>query len=109
MDRYPPGHDGDRHRYADVEAVGWIIQELLGAILLQEAWDRYGLPLAVTEAHSSCSAGRATAVAKGNLADGAGADTTGVDVPEPPELLGHYWVPTTGVATRADGFARPGV
>jgi dTDP-4-dehydrorhamnose reductase len=57
LDRYPASsHGGNgKHRYADIEAVrvrGEGI-EGLGA-LLTEAWDRYGLPLAVTEVHLGC-------------------------------------------------------
>jgi dTDP-4-dehydrorhamnose reductase len=55
---YPPcSHGGNgRHEYADVEAVRVCAE---GAIapraLLLEAWERYHLPLAVTEAHISCT------------------------------------------------------
>ena len=54
-DAYPAHtHGGNgRHRYADVEAVRvikpWGIKKLL-----REAWHRYHLPIAVTEAHLSC-------------------------------------------------------
>jgi dTDP-4-dehydrorhamnose reductase len=56
LDRYPgvtPGGNG-RHAYVDVEMVR------VGALdgpegLLGEAWERYRRPLAVTEAHLSCT------------------------------------------------------
>jgi len=43
-----------RHTYADVEAVRVIPHDGLGG-LLREAWHRYGLPMAVTEVHMSCT------------------------------------------------------
>jgi dTDP-4-dehydrorhamnose reductase len=58
LDVYPPHtHGGNgRHRYADVEAVR------VGSIcpcgpyrLLSEAWERYHLPMAVTEVHLYCT------------------------------------------------------
>ena len=51
---YPPllcGGNG-RHRYADVEAVRVCGREIGGfAARLREAWERYRLPVAITEAH----------------------------------------------------------
>lgn len=51
---YPPHlHGGNgRHRYADVETAR-ALAEPTGGIgpLIMEAWERYGLPIAVTEAH----------------------------------------------------------
>lgn len=46
-------HGGNkRHRYADVEVVRVDIEEETGIeILLQEAWDRYQTPIAITEVH----------------------------------------------------------
>lgn len=43
------------HRYADVEAIRIRLTEASGpSILLQEVWDRYGLPMAITECHIQC-------------------------------------------------------
>ncbi len=56
LERFPPAtHGGNgRDRYADVEAVRACA--LAGPeALLREAWDRYRLPLAVTETHLQCS------------------------------------------------------
>jgi dTDP-4-dehydrorhamnose reductase len=58
VERYPARtHGGNgRHAYADVEAVRVLAEGLAGhRRLLREAWDRYGLPLAVTEAHLGCT------------------------------------------------------
>ena len=58
LDRYPPQtHGGNgRHRYADVEAVRVAAEGPLGPeALLREACERYGLPVAVTEAHLGCT------------------------------------------------------
>lgn len=58
VERYPDdtwGGNG-RHRYADVEAVRVLAEGAAGpAALLREAWDRYHVPLAVTEAHNGCT------------------------------------------------------
>jgi dTDP-4-dehydrorhamnose reductase len=55
---YPAStHGGNgRHVYADVEAVRLRPEGLVGlSALLKEAWDRYGIPLAVTEVHNGCT------------------------------------------------------
>jgi dTDP-4-dehydrorhamnose reductase len=55
---YPPNtHGGNgRHTYADVEAVRLRPEGLAGpAELLTEAWERYRIPLAVTEVHNGCT------------------------------------------------------
>ncbi|MFL6254710.1 MAG: sugar nucleotide-binding protein [Pyrinomonadaceae bacterium] len=56
--RYPPHTRGGNGRdtYADVEAVRVRAEGLAGArAILSEAWERYRLPLAVTEAHMGCT------------------------------------------------------
>jgi dTDP-4-dehydrorhamnose reductase len=58
LERYPAWtHGGNgRHDYADVEAVRVLAEGPAGPrALLAEAWERYGLPLAVTEAHLGCT------------------------------------------------------
>ena len=55
---YPPStHGGNgRHAYADVEAVRLRPEGLAGPhALLTEVWERYRLPLAVTEVHNGCT------------------------------------------------------
>jgi dTDP-4-dehydrorhamnose reductase len=57
-ERYPAHTHGENGRdtYADVEAVRVVAQGLAGpGALLRETWDRYGLPVAVTEAHLGCT------------------------------------------------------
>ena len=48
-------HGGNhKHKYADVEAVR--VKELAGLnILLKEAWEKYNIPIAITENHLSCT------------------------------------------------------
>ena len=58
LERYPADtHGGNiNHKYADVEAVRVCAEGIGGPrVLLREAWERYGLPLAVTEAHLGCT------------------------------------------------------
>lgn len=55
---YPPhAHGGNgRHCYADVEAVRVVPQHTGGlGNLLAEAWHRYQIPIAITEAHLGCT------------------------------------------------------
>jgi dTDP-4-dehydrorhamnose reductase len=55
---YPPHtHGGNHHEpYADVEAVRARARGLAGPRqILLETWERYGLPLALTEAHMGCT------------------------------------------------------
>ena len=56
VDKYPPAlHGGNgRHRYVDTEAVRRTELDGLGK-LIREAWNRYALPLAVTECHLHCT------------------------------------------------------
>jgi dTDP-4-dehydrorhamnose reductase len=52
--RYPPRYHGgnDKHRYADIEAARGLLNPTGGLTpLLREAWDRYGIPLVLTESH----------------------------------------------------------
>ena len=58
IDLYPPERRGGNFEtpYADVEAVRAVAPGPLGVErLLELAWARYGLPLAVTEAHLGCT------------------------------------------------------
>lgn len=58
VDLYPNtavGGNG-QHRYVDVLAARVLAAGAAGPrVLLREAWQRYGLPLAVTEAHNGCT------------------------------------------------------
>lgn len=56
--RYPAAfHGGNgRHVYADVEAVRVCAEGVAGPkAIIREAWERYLLPLAITEAHLGCT------------------------------------------------------
>ncbi|MFN6473855.1 MAG: family 1 glycosylhydrolase [Nostoc sp. SerVER01] len=58
LENYPPcTHGGNgRDKYADVEAVRVCADGLAGPrTLLKETWERYKLPIAVTEVHLSCT------------------------------------------------------
>ncbi|HEV7395269.1 MAG TPA: family 1 glycosylhydrolase [Pyrinomonadaceae bacterium] len=58
VNRYPTDRQGgnDRHIYADVEAVRVCAEGVAGPkSILKEAWERYQLPLAVTEVHLGCT------------------------------------------------------
>jgi dTDP-4-dehydrorhamnose reductase len=58
IDLYPscsPGGNG-RHTYVDVEAARVLKEGISGAgVLLREAWERFNLPLALTEVHNGCT------------------------------------------------------
>jgi dTDP-4-dehydrorhamnose reductase len=58
LELYPEQRHGGNAftRYADVEAIRVMSPAPLGLEgLLEQAWDRYGLPLAVTESHNGCT------------------------------------------------------
>ncbi|MBD1807477.1 sugar nucleotide-binding protein [Microcoleus sp. FACHB-SPT15] len=111
-ERYPTGsHGGNgKHNYADVEAVRVCAEGTAGPrALLKETWERYGLPLAVTEVHLGCTREEQLRWLK-EIWDGAvSLRNEGVDVRAITawSLLGAYdW---NSLVTRADGFYEPGV
>ena len=58
VNRYPAAfHGGNgRHVYADVEAVRVCAEGVAGPkAIMREAWERYRLPLAITEVHLGCT------------------------------------------------------
>ncbi|HEV2802213.1 MAG TPA: family 1 glycosylhydrolase [Pyrinomonadaceae bacterium] len=58
VERYPDREVGGngRHTYVDVEAVRVCTEGTAGPrVLLREAWERFEIPLAVTEAHLGCT------------------------------------------------------
>ncbi len=58
IDRYPTHAHGQNafDQLADVEAVRALASGIDGpGVLLREAWERYGLPLAITECHLGCT------------------------------------------------------
>ena len=58
LDHYPPeSHGGNgRHAYADVLAARVLTDGAAGPLhVLRETWERYALPIAVTEAHNGCT------------------------------------------------------
>jgi dTDP-4-dehydrorhamnose reductase len=112
LERYPASaHGGNgRHVYADVEAVRVMADGPAGPeALLEEAWRRYHIPVAVTEAHLGCTREEQMRWLL-EIWDGAlalrrrGADIRAVTVWS---LLGaHDW---NSLLTRFDGFYEPGV
>jgi len=112
LERYPIcSHGGNgRHKYADVEAVRVCAEGPSGPRkLMREAWERYGLPLAVTEVHLGCTREEQLRWFK-EVWDGArtlrrdGIDVRAVTVWS---LLGAYdW---NNLLTRPEGYYEPGV
>jgi dTDP-4-dehydrorhamnose reductase len=112
LERYPPHTYGGnhRHRYADVEAVRVLTDGVAGPrALLLEAWQRYGLPIAVTEAHLGCTREQqlrwlAEVWDAARDARAAGADVRAVTAWA---VLGtRDW---TSLATRLEGHYEPGL
>jgi len=111
VERYPtetPGTNG-RHTYVDVLASRVLPAGAGPAALLREAWDRYRLPLAVTEAHNGCTREEQLRwlddVWRGaEEARAGGADVRAVTVWS---LLGAYDWHT--LVTRDEGVYEPGV
>ncbi|BAY31094.1 dTDP-4-dehydrorhamnose reductase [Nostoc carneum NIES-2107] len=112
LENYPAWtHGGNgRDNYADVEAVRVCTEGLAGPrTLLQETWERYQLPIAVTEVHLSCTREEQLRWlhevwnAAQELKD-QGADVRAVTVWA---LLGSYdW---NSLLTRCVGYYEPGV
>jgi dTDP-4-dehydrorhamnose reductase len=111
VELYPPERLGGNAfvAYADVEAVRVMNPAPVGLTgLLEQAWERYGLPLAVTESHNGCTREEQM---RWTLEAWRGAGrliARGVDVRAVTSwaLLGSYdW---NSLLTRADGHYEPG-
>lgn len=112
LDRYPPHTHGGNGRdvYADVEAVRVCADGIAGhQTLLQETWERYKLPIAITEVHLGCTREDQLRWLK-EAADAVealrsiGTDIRAITVWS---LLGAYdW---NSLLTRADNYYEPGV
>jgi dTDP-4-dehydrorhamnose reductase len=111
-ERYPTSsHGGNgKHNYADVEAVRVCAEGTAGPrALMKEVWERYELPVAVTEVHLGCTREEQLRWLK-EVWDGAvSLRHEGVDVRAVTawSLLGAYdW---NSLVTRAEGHYEPGV
>jgi dTDP-4-dehydrorhamnose reductase len=112
LHRYPTRtHGGNgRHAYADIEAVRVRAEGIAGPkSLMKETWERYHLPLAITEAHLGCTREEQLRWFK-EIWDGAqNLRREGVDVRAVTawSLLGAYdW---HNLLTRDEGLYEPGV
>jgi len=109
---YPvSSHGGNgRHEYADVEAVRVCAEGAAGPrIILKEAWERYKLPLAVTEVHLSCTREEQLRwlYEVWNAAQELRVEGVDVRAITPWSLLGSYdW---NTLVTKAHGYYEPGV
>jgi len=111
LELYPPAtHGGNgRHTYADVEAVRLRPEGLEGPrVLLNEVWERYRVPIAVTEVHNGCTREEQLRWLleiwnAGNALRPTGVDLRAITVWA---LLGAFdW---NSLVTRADGHYEPG-
>lgn len=112
LERYPSwayGGNG-RHQYADVEAVRVCAEGIAGPqMLIQETWDRYKLPIAVTEVHHGCTREEQLRWVKEVWDAAIHLRSQGVDIRAITAwaLLGSYdW---NSLVTRADGHYESGV
>ena len=112
LDRYPAdSHGGNgREAYADILTARVVAEGPAGpAALLREAWERYGLPMAVTEAHNGCTREEqlrwlVEVWGSAELVRAEGADVRAVTLWS---FLGAYgW---DALVTKADGPFEPGV
>ncbi len=112
LELYPDGcHGGNgQHRYVDVEAVRVCAEGPAGPrLLMREAWERYGLPLAITEVHLGCTREEQLRWLKEVWDAAISVRHEGVDMRAVTawSLLGAYdW---NSLLTRADGHYEPGV
>ena len=111
-DQYPPDtHGGNsRHWYADVLAARVRIAGIVGpGALLREAWERYRIPVALTEAHNGCTREEQLRwlVDVWQAANDARRDGADVRAVTAWALFGAYdW---NSLVTRDDGHYEPGV
>lgn len=112
LERYPKSaHGGNgKHAYADIEAVRVCTEGTTGVgKLLQAAWERYNLPLAVTEVHLGCTREEQLRWLYEVWRSANEQRQQGVDVRAITawSLLGAYdW---NSLLTRFDGYYEPGV
>ncbi len=112
LERYPSWtHGGNgRHAYADVEALRVCSPRLVGhRPRLREAWERYRLPIAVTEAHILCTREEQMRWLAEAWEAATGLRREGADIPALTlwSLFGAYdW---NSLLTRDANFYEPGV
>ena len=112
LELYPPRAGGDTgdEPLVDIEAVRVRREGLAGVrTILRQAWDRYGLPVAITEAHLGCDPLEQTRWLHEAWAEALTARYTGVDVRGVTAwaLLGSYnWC---HLCTQDTGSYEPGV
>lgn len=104
-------HGGNgRQVYADVEAVRVCTEGIAGPeLLIQETWDRYQLPIAITEVHHGCTREEQLRWLKEVWDAAQKARSLGVDLRAITawSLLGSYdW---NSLVTRSEGHYEPGV
>jgi dTDP-4-dehydrorhamnose reductase len=112
LENYPPHmHGGNgRDAYVDVEAVRVLPGGIAGAgTLLREAWDRNGLPIAVTEVHNGCTREQQLLwlMEVWNAASSLKQEGVDIRAVTPWALLGTYDWHT--LVTRNEGVYEPGV
>jgi dTDP-4-dehydrorhamnose reductase len=111
LERYPsPTHGGNHfQRYADVEAVRARPQGIAGhEANLREAWERYGIPVAITEVHLGCTRDEQIRWLVESWEGASAARASGADVRAVTAwaLLGsHNW---NSLVTRDEGHYEPG-
>lgn len=111
IEQYPPHtHGGNgRHRYADIEAARVLRNGGAGPyVLLREAWERFGSPIALTEVHNGCTREEQLRwlVDLWNAAQKLRAEGVDMQAVTAWSLLGAYdW---NKLVTRMDGFYEPG-
>jgi dTDP-4-dehydrorhamnose reductase len=107
---YPRGRRSAEGRFVDVEAVRVRAARIGGAApLLRDAWRRYGIPVAITEAHIGCSVEEQMRWLAEIWHHAMAVRREGVDCVAitPWALLGSfYW---NQLVTRANGHYEPGV
>ncbi len=112
LERYPAlTHGGNgRDRYADVEAVR--VAEAAPAgheSLLRELWERYRLPLAITEVHMGCTREQQLRWALQAWRAACDARASGVDVRAVTAWAAFGSYDWNQLVTRLDGFYEPGL
>jgi dTDP-4-dehydrorhamnose reductase len=112
INRYPARfHGGNgRHVYADVEAVRVCAEGVAGpSSILREVWDRYQLPIAITEVHLGCTREEQLRWLNEVWNAAVHARETGVDVRAVTPWAAFGAFDWNSLLTREEGHYEPGV
>lgn len=112
LEHYPEQfHGGNhRHKYADIESIRMAEQKWMGPkILLREAWERFQLPLAITEVHLDSTREEQMRWVKDIWDECQSLNTNGIDIRAVTAWSAFGAYDWNSLVTKASGYYEPGV